>query len=232
MDRIVIGSGLTKSEVVLLRGGETRSWDITVGGGASFSLAIVALPGACGDAVRPCAGDAAALPAGGKSIDCDIAVRFDGEGGECQLRGLYLAGGSSSVNIKVNMVHNLPNCTSRQMFKGILSGEARTQFFGLINVPEKCIGTEAYQENHNLLLSDTCRAQSLPQLEIYADDVKCSHGATFGRLNADELFYMRSRGIPEGEARRLQMVAFAGAVLEGLPDDIVAAALAELARLV
>ena len=213
MDRIVIGAGISKSEVVLLRGGEARSWDITVGGGASFSLAIVALPGTDG------------------SIICDIAVRFDGEGGECLLRGLYLAGGASRVNIKVNVTHNLPNCTSRQLFKGILAGEARTEFFGLINVPEKCIGTEAYQENHNLLLSDACRAQSLPQLEIYADDVKCSHGATFGRLNADELFYMRSRGIPEGEARRLQMVAFAGAVLEGLPEEVAAEALAELSLL-
>ena len=214
MDRIVIGAGQTRSEVVLLRGGENRSWDITVGGGASFSLTVVALPGTDG------------------SIGCDIAVRFDGEGGECLLKGLYLAGGKSTVDIKVNMVHNLPCCTSRQTFKGILSGEARTQFFGLINVPEKCIGTEAYQENHNLLLSDNCRAQSLPQLEIYADDVKCSHGATFGRLNADELFYMRSRGIPEAEARRLQMVAFAAGVLEGLPEEIVEEALAELERLV
>ena len=213
MDRITIGKGITKSEVVLLKGGENRSWDITVGGGAHFSLTIVALPGTDG------------------GIGCDIAVRFDGEGGECLLKGLYLSGGSSSVDIKVNMVHSLPNCTSRQLFKGILSGEARTQFFGLINVPEKCIGTEAYQENHNLLLSDGCRAQSLPQLEIYADDVKCSHGATFGRLNADELFYMRSRGIPESEARRLQMVAFAGQILEGLPDDIIETALSELSLL-
>ena len=214
MDRIVIGAGQTKSKVVLLRGGENRSWDITVGGGASFSLTFVALPGIDG------------------SIGCDIAVRFDGEGGECLLKGLYLAGGKSSVDIKVNMVHNLPGCTSRQTFKGILSGEARTQFFGLINVPEKCVGTEAYQENHNLLLSDGCRAQSLPQLEIYADDVKCSHGATFGRLNADELFYMRSRGIPEADARRLQMVAFAGEILEGLPEDIAGEALASLESLV
>ena len=214
MDRIVIDPGQTKSEVVLLRGGESRSWDITVGGGATYSLAVVALPGADG------------------AITCEIAVRFDGEGGDCFLKGLYLAGGASRVDIKVNMVHNLPGCTSRQSFKGILSGEARTQFFGLINVPERCIGTEAYQENHNLLLSDTCRAQSLPQLEIYADDVKCSHGATFGRLNDEELFYLRSRGIPETEARRLQMVAFAGEVLEGLPEEIAAEALASLESLV
>ena len=213
MDRITIAQGLAKSGVVLLRGGENRAWDITVGSGASYSLTIVALPG-----------DGA--------IDCDIAVRFEGEGGDCRLKGLYLAGGSSSVNIKVNMVHNYPNCSSRQLFKGILSGVARTGFFGLINVPQKCIGTEAYQENHNLLLSDGCRAQSLPQLEIYADDVRCSHGATFGRLNEDELFYLRSRGIDLAEAQRLQMLAFAGEVLEGMPEEIVSEALASLDKLV
>ena len=212
MDRITIGKGLTKSDVVLLRGGDSRTWDITVGSGASYSLAIVALPG-------------------DGSIDCDFAVRFEGEGGECCLKGLYLAGGASNVDIKVNMVHNYPNCSSRQLFKGILSGEAHTGFFGLINVPQQCIGTEAYQENHNLLLSDGCRAQSLPQLEIYADDVKCSHGATFGRLDEDELFYLRSRGIGLAEAQRLQMVAFAGEVLEDLPENIVAEALASLERL-
>ena len=213
MDRITIAQGLAKSGVVLLRGGENRAWDITVGIGASYSLTIVALPG-------------------NGAIDCDIAVRFEGEGGDCCLKGLYLAGGASSVNIKVNMVHNYPNCSSRQLFKGILSGVARTGFFGLINVPQKCIGTEAYQENHNLLLSDGCRAQSLPQLEIYADDVKCSHGATFGRLNEDELFYLRSRGIDLAEAQRLQMLAFAGEVLENLPEDIVSQALASLEKLV
>jgi Fe-S cluster assembly protein SufD len=213
MDRITIAQGLAKSDVVLLRSGDNRAWDITVGCGASYSLTIVALPGK-------------------GAIDCDLAVRFEGEGGDCCLKGLYLAGGASSVNIKVNMVHNYPNCSSRQLFKGILSGEAHTGFFGLINVPQKCIGTEAYQENHNLLLSDGCRAQSLPQLEIYADDVKCSHGATFGRLNEDELFYLRSRGIDLAKAQRLQMLAFAGEVLEGMPEEIVSEALASLDKLV
>ena len=214
MDRITIGTGLTKSDVVLLRGGDSRAWDITVGSGASYSLAIVALPGTDG------------------IIDCDIAVQFEGEGGECLLKGLYLAGGTSNVNIKVNIVHNYPNCVSRQLFKGIVAERARTRFFGLIKVPEKCIGTEAYQENHNLLLSDECNAQSLPQLEIYADDVKCSHGATFGRLGDEELFYMRSRGIPESEARKLQMIAFASEVLADIPEDIVSQALASLEKLI
>lgn len=202
------------SEVILLSGDAARSVDISIGAGESRQLVFIALPQSDG------------------AIDCSVSVRFTGEGGDCQMRGLYLAGGASRVNIRVNIEHGVPRCTSRQLFKGILAGQARTEFFGLIKVPERCIGTEAYQENHNLLLSDACRAQSLPQLEIYADDVKCSHGATFGRLNADELFYLRSRGIPEAEARKLQMTAFAAEVLDGLPEDIVAQALAALESLI
>ena len=204
---------MANSEVILLRDEATRKVDVTIGSGESRQLVFVALPGE------------------GGVIDCSVSVRFTGEGGDCILRGLYLAGGSSKVNFTVNMEHGVPNCSSRQLFKGIVAGQARTGFYGLIRVPEHCIGTEAYQENHNLLLSDDCHAQSLPQLEIYADDVKCSHGATFGRLGDEELFYMRSRGIPVDEARRLQMVAFASEVLEGLPEDIVAEALASLERL-
>ena len=204
---------MASSEVILLTGSSNRKVEVTVGAGESRQLVFVALPGASG------------------TIDCSVSVRFAGEGGDCSLRGLYLAGGEASVRFEVDMEHCVPGCRSRQLFKGIIGGQARTRFFGLIRVPEKCIGTEAYQENHNLLLSDDCRAQSLPQLEIYADDVKCSHGATFGRLNEDELFYMRSRGIPAAEARRLQMTAFASESLEGLPEEIATQALATLGKL-
>lgn len=205
---------MANSEVILLQGDAVRTLYITVGAGQARRVVFVALPGA------------------GGVIDCRVSVRFAGEGGDCVLRGLYLAGGSSRVNFTVNMEHGVPRCSSRQLFKGIVAGQARTGFFGLIRVPEHCIGTEAYQENHNLLLGDDCRAQSLPQLEIYADDVKCSHGATFGRLGEEELFYMRSRGIPLDEARRLQLTAFAAEVLEGVPEDIAAQALASLESLV
>ena len=197
-----------------MTGDAVRKVDVTICAGESRFLVFVALPGDTG------------------AIDCAVTVRFTGEGGDCQLRGLYLAGGSSRVNFKIDMEHGVPHCSSRQLFKGILSDEARTEFFGLIRVPSKCIGTEAYQENHNLLLGDACRAQSLPQLEIYADDVKCSHGATFGRLSEEELFYMRSRGVPIEEAHRLQLTAFASEVLEGVPEDIAGQALASLETLV
>ena len=95
---------------------------------------------------------------------------------------------------------------------------SRTGFYGRIVVDPDAQVTEAYQENHNLLLSDTARVDTQPQLEIYADDVKCSHGATIGKLNEDEQFYMRSRGIPENEAKVLQMVSFISSVLDILPE--------------
>ena len=213
MNRIVVDTGREYSDVVLLGEGLSQ-WEITLGEGAQLQLVFVA------------------LGSGSSRMDCRLSLSFEGEGASCSLKGLYLAGGDSRINFEVDMVHNLPRCTSRQLFKGILADKARGSFHGLIRVPAHCIGTEAYQENHNLLLGDDCRAQSLPQLEIYADDVRCSHGATVGRLDADELFYMRSRGVPEAEARRLQMVAFASEVLQDVPEDIAAKALAQLDKLV
>ena len=205
---------MASSEVILLTGSSNRKVEVTVGAGESRQLVFVALPGASG------------------TIDCSVSVRFAGEGGDCSLRGLYLAGGEASVRFEVDMEHCVPGCRSRQLFKGIIGGQARTRFFGLIRVPGQCSGTEAYQENHNLLLGDDCRAQSLPQLEIYADDVKCSHGATFGRIDEEGLFYLRSRGIPLDRARKLQMTAFASEVLEGLPEEIVSEALESLDSLI
>ena len=213
MNRLRVDKGLAYSDVILLREGADAAWDISIAAGASLQLTFVA------------------LASGAETLSCEISVAFEGEGGQCLLRGLYITRDSADVSFRVNMVHNLPRCTSRQLFKGILAGSSHTLFDGLIKVPAHCIGTEAYQENHNLLLTDDCRAQSLPQLEIYADDVRCSHGATFGRLDADELFYMRSRGIPEPEARRLQMVAFASEVLEGVPEEVVTQALGVLEKM-
>ncbi len=210
MERIDIPCNTSKSDVIVLREGGERNWEITVGAGASLSLLFVVLPGA-----EDC-------------IKCGVRLSFAGEGGSCRLDGLYIACGKANVDFGVNLVHNLPRCSSRQKFKGILSGGARTRFCGLIKVPQECIGTEAYQENHNLLLGDFCHAQSLPQLEIYADDVKCSHGATFSKIDPEALFYMRSRGIDLAQARRLQVMAFALDVLEGAPQEIVEEVLAAL----
>lgn len=154
----------------------------------------------------------------GESRDLQVRVYLVGEGARAHLRGLYLCPGDERVNLHVEMHHRAPGCFSDQLFKGIAGGTARTQFDGRIVVAPDAQQTEAYQANHNLLLSGTANAGTKPQLEIYADDVKCSHGATLGMLNEEEQFYMRSRGIPAEEARVLQMISFVSDVIAGVPD--------------
>ena len=154
----------------------------------------------------------------GESRDLTVRIYLVGEGARVHLRGLYLCPGDERVTFHVEMHHRAPGCFSEQLFKGIAGGNARTQFDGRIVVAPGAQGTEAYQANHNLLLSGEAKAGTKPQLEIYADDVKCSHGATVGRLDEEEQFYMRSRGIPAAEARVLQMISFVSDVVAGVPD--------------
>ncbi len=161
--------------------------------GESLSLTLAVLPG----------------------VSCELAMQIDldAEGCSVDLAGLYVCKGDENVRLDVNLRHNVPGCKSRQLFKGVVGGSARAEFDGLVYVARDAQQTEAYQENHSLLLSPEAVCETHPQLEIYADDVKCSHGATTGYLNPDELFYMRSRGIPEEEARRLQIISFLSPVV-------------------
>ena len=153
----------------------------------------------------------------------ELSNRFDinlnGKGAECEVNGLYLASGKQRISNILNLSHRAPECNSRQLFKGILDGEAVTRFSGTILVAKDAQKTEAYQANNNLIVSDYAKAYTQPHLEIYADDVKCSHGATVGSLNEDELFYMRSRGISMKEAKLLQQQAFAYAALEKISNS-------------
>lgn len=154
----------------------------------------------------------------GVSCDVKLDVRLAGEGAEANIYGAYVCGGEEKVKISVDMHHDLPHCNSRQLFKGIAGGLSRVDFYGKIIVAQDAQRTEAYQENHNILLSDGAKVDTKPQLEIYADDVKCSHGATIGRLNEEEQFYMRSRGITLEDAKVLQMISFIAPVLEQLSE--------------
>ncbi len=154
----------------------------------------------------------------GVSCDVRLDVNLQGEGAEANLYGAYVCGGSEKVKIAVDMHHDVPHCNSRQLFKGIAGGASRVDFYGKIIVAKDAQRTEAYQENHNILLSEEAKVDTKPQLEIYADDVKCSHGATIGRLNEEEQFYMRSRGISLEDAKVLQMVSFIAPVLENIVD--------------
>lgn len=155
----------------------------------------------------------------GVSCDVKMDVSLLGEGAEANLYGAYVCGGSEKVKISVDMHHDFPHCNSRQLFKGIAGGVSKVDFYGKIIVAQDAQRTEAYQENHNILLSDGAKVDTKPQLEIYADDVKCSHGATIGRLNEEEQFYMRSRGITLEDAKVLQMISFIAPVLENIEDE-------------
>jgi len=144
----------------------------------------------------------------------DIRAVLDGEGGYCDMGGLYVTRDRQHVDNHTVIDHARPNCGSRELFKGILDDKSRTVFNGRIIVREDAQKIDAKQSNPNILLSKTALAQTRPQLEIYADDVKCTHGATIGQLDDDAIFYMRSRGIPVSEARRLMLASFAGEVLD------------------
>ncbi len=155
----------------------------------------------------------------GISADIKLDVRLVGEGAEANVYGAYVCGGEEKVKIAVDMYHDEPHCNSRQLFKGIAGGVSKVDFYGKIIVAQDAQRTEAYQENHNILLTDGAKVDTKPQLEIYADDVKCSHGATIGRLNEEEQFYMRSRGISLEDAKVLQMISFIAPVLEHVEDE-------------
>ena len=155
----------------------------------------------------------------GVSCDIRLDLRLSGEGAEANVYGAYVCGGEEKVKISVDMHHDVPHCNSRQLFKGIAGGASKVDFYGKIIVAKDAQRTEAYQENHNILLSDGAKVDTKPQLEIYADDVKCSHGATIGRLNEEEQFYMRSRGISLEDAKVLQMISFIAPVLENIEDE-------------
>ena len=140
--------------------------------------------------------------------------RLNGERAEANAYGLYLADRRQHVDNFVNIDHAVPNCTSSQLFKGVLDDYATGAFNGRIYVSKDAQNTRAYQSNNSILLTDDARMDTKPQLEIYADDVKCSHGATIGQLDEETLFYLRSRGIPQGEARLMLMFGFAHEVIE------------------
>ena len=173
--------------------------NIEVGADAALDLTVIVLPGV-----------SARIP---------LTIDLTGAHSEVRLSGIYLCSGHDEVTFDITMHHRTGDCRSRQTFNGLATGEAKCGFFGKIVIAPEAQRTEAFQENHNILLSDSARINTKPRLEIYADDVKCSHGATVGKLNEDEQFYMRSRGIPEEEAKVLQMISFVAPVLENIPED-------------
>ena len=139
-----------------------------------------------------------------------------GDGAESHSYGLFLADKWQHIDNFVNVDHAFPHCTSNQLFKGVLDDMSTGAFNGRIYVHPDAQGTLAYQKNNNILLTDDAKMDTKPQLEIYADDVKCSHGATIGQLDSDALFYLQSRGINKREARLMLMFGFAHEVIQNI----------------
>jgi len=146
---------------------------------------------------------------GGMLVRNNVNVVLNGKGAEATLNGFYLVNGSQHVDNHTCIDHAKPHCNSFELYKGILDGSARAVFNGRIIVRPDAQKTDSKQTNKNLILSEEALVNTNPQLEIYADDVKCTHGATIGQLDADSIFYLRSRGIDHDSARHLLTYAFA-----------------------
>ena len=151
----------------------------------------------------------ASITLGGAIVRNDVAAELQGEGGECTLNGLYLVNDTRLVDNHTTIHHAQPHCNSHELYKGILDGRARAVFNGKIIVAIDAQKTDAKQTNKALLLTEEAQINTKPELEIFADDVKCTHGATIGQLDSDALFYLRSRGLDREQARDVLIHAFA-----------------------
>jgi len=169
--------------------------------------------------------DLTSVNLGGELSRHDIELKFTAEGGEAWVDGLYMLNGSQHHDTHSIIDHTVPNCTSHQTYKGVLNDKSRGVFNGKVFVRENAHGTDAQQSNKNLLLSNDARVDTKPQLEIFNDDVKCSHGATVGQLEEEELFYLLTRGLPESLAKNLLTYGFAEEIINKIGIDSIKAEL-------
>jgi Fe-S cluster assembly protein SufD len=165
---------------------------------------------------RSCTYEAFSFAVGANLSRTNIATVLDGEGAHVSLDGLYLVNGDQTVDHQTSVVHSAESCTSHELYKGVMDGRSHAVFNGKVYVHPEAQKTDGKQSNNNLLLSAEARVDTKPQLEIYADDVKCTHGATVGPVDSTALFYLKSRGIGPDIALRLLTYAFAAEVLEEL----------------
>ena len=199
------GTYLTNSvlDVQVGRGGTLRHYRVQAEGPEAFGVATVRV------ALEKDAGyEAFVLATGGRISRQEIRVQLDGKGARCGLSGAFLMRDKQHCDTTTIVEHRVAGTSCREVFKGVLDGQARGVFQGRIVVHRNAQKTDGHQSCKTLLLTDAAEIDAKPELEIFADDVKCSHGATAGQLNADALFYLRSRGIDEATARRLLIEAF------------------------
>ena len=160
-----------------------------------------------------------AILLGGALSHDELGVTFAAPGGSCLLRGLFIATGDQHLDQVTRVDHAVERCASRELYKGVAGDAARGVFSGHVLVREGANGTDAHQNSQNVLLSERATIDARPQLAIYTDDVRCTHGATVGYLDADALFYLRSRGVPARRAEAMLIEGFAAEIVQGLPAE-------------
>jgi Fe-S cluster assembly protein SufD len=165
--------------------------------------------------------DAFALLLGGHRVRHEANLRFDGEGASCDINGAFIAGGEDEANVVTAIDHAAPGCRTSELIKGVAAGRGHGAFQGRITVRKDAQQTDAHQLSRNLILGRRAVIDTKPELEIDADDVKCSHGASVGDLDEAALFYLRTRGIPEEEARRILIEGFLSETVEAVGDAAV-----------
>ncbi len=210
------GGGLTNAVTEIILGRDARVDHILLQEQAtqSFHLGQVAVRQEQGSQLR-----SFSIATGARLSRVDIQCLLEGEGASCDLLGAYLARGRQHVDHHTTIDHATPRTTSRELYKGILNDRARGVFHGRIHVRPDAQKIDANQTNRTLLLSSQAEINTKPQLEIWADDVKCSHGASIGQLDRDQLFYLRTRGLGFEDARALLTLAFASEVISQLPVE-------------
>ena len=216
------------TEIDVAESAAVEHYKVQQAGGAAYHVAVIEARLAAGASFH-----SSAVSLGARLSRHDIDVTLGHEGARCSLDGLYLANGRQHADFHTNVEHAAPHCESREYYKGIAGGRGRGVFNGRVHVHPHAQKTEAHQTSRNLLLSRDAEIDTKPQLEIHADDVKCSHGATIGQLDEQMLFYLRARGIAESIARGMLTYGFARDVVDriarpGLRESIGAAVLERL----
>jgi Fe-S cluster assembly protein SufD len=222
-----VGAGVYLScpvtEMVVGPGAVVDHYKVQRESGEAFHMATFQIEGGRGSNFS-----SHSIAAGGSLVRNDVNAVLSGEGIDCNLNGLYLASGRQLIDNHMRVEHAQPHCSSHELYKGVLDGKARTVFNGLIYVHKGAQKTDAKQSNRNLLLSPDAIANSNPQLEIFANDVRCTHGSTVGQLDEDAVFYLRSRGIGREAARSLLTYAFASDIVDRIKVEPVRRDLEEL----
>ncbi|EWY37898.1 FeS assembly protein SufD [Skermanella stibiiresistens SB22] len=204
------------TEIVAGEGARLHHYKVQRESTLAFHMATVTA-----DLAKDASYDNFVLTMGGRLSRNEIKPVLNGTGVECRLSGAYMVNGQQHCDTTTVIDHAQPHCTSREVYKGVIDGTAKAVFQGKIIVRPDAQKTDGYQLNRALLLSDTAEIDSKPELEIYADDVKCSHGATAGELDDDQLFYLRARGIDLESARNLLIAAFLADAIEEVRIDTV-----------